>query len=835
MAPSDRFLEIRPPSVGWRWWQVSLIVSGALAMAIVGAGAGALWYVSQDLPTLDSLQGYQPSLVSRVYSDDRQVVGQFYIERRLLTPLPQVPPILVQAVVAVEDARFFEHPGLDVIGILRAVWTNVRRGGKVQGASTITQQLTRSLFLSPERTYGRKFKELILAYKMELILSKEQILELYLNQIYFGQGAYGVAAAAQTYFGKSLNELTLAEAAFLAGLPKSPNNYSPYKNPELAKRRQEHVLDRMLEAAFITDIERQQAAAQPLSFRSPSAEQLAPYFVEYVRQHLMAKYGETVVYKGGLEIFTTINTEMQKAAEQAVRNGLRQLDKRQGWRGPLGQQDPKLVLEQAAATPVRELHVGDLLHGVVTKIGRDHVVVNAGTVEGKLLFDDMAWAKRQLKGRNPTKDFIMVSNVKAVLKPGDMIEVAVKKMDKGGVYFSLEQTPIVEGGLIALDPRTGAIRAMVGGLDYSRSEYNRAVSAHRQSGSAFKPIIYATALNQGLTPATLLVDSPVVYEDEEEERIWKPENYERRFHGLINLRDALIHSRNLATVRLLERISIKSVVEFAQTVGIGSPLNQDLSLALGSSSLTLLELTSAYGVFGNQGLRLEPYAVALVQDPSAQTLEQRLFEPQQAVSKETAYLITNILEDVIQRGTGQLARSIERPIAGKTGTTNDYTDAWFIGYTPNLAVGVWIGFDDLRSLGETESGAHAALPIWIDFMTQVLPALPIVPFEIPDDIVFVQVDPATGLLAPDHADQSAVEIFAKGTEPTQPAPPRVDPTEFYRLDEPVDGIPAVGAAISAGSPAAVPGRSAGTVIQGGNTGSPGNSPGTVMPAGSPAP
>jgi penicillin-binding protein 1A len=799
MSPSDRFLEIRPPSSGWRWWQIGLLVGVALVTAIGGATAGALWYVSQDLPTLETLQGYQPSVVSRVYSDDRQVVGQFYVERRLLTPLPQVPPLLVQAVVAVEDARFFEHPGLDVIGIVRAVWTNLRRGGKVEGASTITQQLARSLFLSPERTYGRKFKELILAYKMELILTKEQILELYLNQIYFGQGAYGVAAAAQTYFGKALSELTLGETGFLAGLPKSPNNYSPYKNPELAKRRQEHVLARMQEAGFITDLDRQEASAQALSFRSPSAEQLAPYFVEHVRQHLMAKYGETMVYKGGLEIYTTLNTAMQKEAEQAVRKGLRQLDKRQGWRGPLGHQDSMSVLEKGGTTPARELHEGDFLQGVVTKVGRDHVIVAVGTTEGKLLFDDMAWAKRQLKGRNPTKDFVLVANVKQILKPGDVIEVAVKKLDRDGAQFSLEQTPIVEGALIAVDPRTGAIRAMVGGYDYSRSEYNRAMSAHRQSGSAFKPIIYASALNEGLTPATLVLDAPVVYEQEEEERIWKPENYERKFHGLINLRDALIHSRNLATVRLLERIGIRTVVDFAQTVGISSPLNNDLSLALGSSSLTLLELTSAYGVFANQGLRLEPYAVGLVQDPSGQTLEQTLFEPQQVVSKETAYLITNIMEDVIQRGTGQLARSIERPIAGKTGTTNDYTDAWFIGFTPNLAVGVWVGFDDLRTLGETESGAHAALPIWIDFMTQVLEDLPTTPFEIPDDIVFVQVDPSTGLLAPDHTDQGTVEIFAKGTEPTQPPPPRIDPTEFYRLDEPAEPVASSGSAMSAGT------------------------------------
>jgi penicillin-binding protein 1A len=759
-----------------------------LAGLIGGAGAAVLWYVSQDLPSLDSLQTYQPSLVSRVYSDDRRVIGQYYVERRILTPLSEVPQSLIQAVIAVEDARFFEHPGLDVIGILRAVWTNLRRGGKVEGASTITQQLTRSLFLSSERTYGRKFRELILAYKIELILTKEQILEMYLNQIYFGQGAYGVAAASQTYFGKDLAELNLPESAFLAGLPKSPNNYSPYKNFERAKRRQEHVLARMEEAGFITAQERQEAGAQPLTFRRQVSEQIAPHFIEYVRQQLVAEYGETMVYKGGLEVFTTLNVEMQKAAEQAVRNGLRQLDKRQGWRGPIGKQDVTALLGQATVTSGTALQEGEMLQGVVTKVGKDHVQVFARSTVGRLAFDDMAWARRRLRGKDPTKDFTVLPTVKQLLKTGDVIEVTVKNVDRDGVHFRLEQTPIVEGALIAIDPRTGAIRALVGGYDFGRSEYNRAVLAHRQPGSAFKPVIYATALNEGLSPATLVVDAPVVYEQEDPEKTWKPENYEKRFFGVISLRDALIHSRNLATVRLLEKVGVRPVIDFSRTLGIVSPLNHDLSLALGSSSVTLLELASAYGVFANQGIRLDPYAIARVQDTGGQILEQTFFEPKQVITKETAYLVTNILEDVIQRGTGQQARTIERPIAGKTGTTNDYTNAWFIGYTPNLVVAVWVGFDDLRTLGDTESGAHAALPIWIDFMREAVTALPPLSFEVPDEIQFVKVDPGTGLLAEDQGGPSTVEIFAKGTEPTDSAPQRLDPADFYKFDQGQEGV-----------------------------------------------
>ncbi|HEX9741453.1 MAG TPA: PBP1A family penicillin-binding protein, partial [Nitrospiraceae bacterium] len=707
------------------------------------------------LPSLEALSEYQPSQVSRVYSDDRQVVGQFYVERRLTAQLVDVPQVLTQAVIAVEDARFFEHPGLDIIGIARAVWTNLRRGGKVEGASTITQQLARSLFLSTERTYARKIRELILAYKMELILSKEEILELYLNQIYFGQGAYGVVAAAQTYFGKGLSELTLGEAAMLAGLPKSPNNYSPYKNLERSKKRQEHVLLRMEEAGFITIEQRLDALTKPLVLRRPGAEQVAPYFIEHIRQHLVSKYGETMVYTGGLEIFTTLNIDMQKAAEQALTRGLRELDKRQGWRGPIGTQDITTLPAPGPPAPQeRPLQPGEVVQGVVVKIARGVVQVQAGSILGQMTFDDMAWAKRRLKGKDPVKDVVTLPTVKNLLKPGDLIEVSLKKVERTTTYFQLEQTPVVEGALVAIDPRNGSIRAMVGGYDFARSEYNRVITARRQPGSAFKPIIYAAAFNEGLSPASVVMDTPVIYENEEDpEKTWKPENYGRRFHGPVSLREALIHSHNVATVRLLEKIGIKPVVEFAKTLGIASPLNQDLSLALGSSGITPLELVSAYGVLANQGYRLQPYAVSTVQDANGQPLEQVLFEPQQVITKETAYLITNVLEDVIQKGTGQGAKAIERSVAGKTGTTNDFTDAWFIGYTPTLATAVWIGFDDIRTLGETESGAHAALPVWLEFMQAALPLVPAAPFEIPEDIRYARVDPRTGLLAPEHSDQ----------------------------------------------------------------------------------
>lgn len=806
MPGDDRFIEIREQFrsywnrkrlastvARWRWWQFML--AGILVCTIIGATtvAGVIWHFSRDLPSLDLLENYQPSLVTTVYSDDRQPIGQFFIERRILTPLADIPKMLTQAVIATEDARFFEHPGLDYVGILRAAWTNIRHGGRrVQGASTITQQLARSLFLSSERSYERKIRELILAYKMEVVTGKELILETYLNQIYFGQGSYGVASAAESYFGKDLAKLTLAECAFLAGLPKSPSKYSPFSAYERAKKRQEHVLSRMVDAGFITALERDTAAAETLNFRRPGSEHLAPYFVEYIRQLLVAKYGETMVYKGGLQVHTTLNVEMQRAAEAAFAAGVRDIDKRQGWRGAKRKVDLGTLQLSELAENDKLLKPGDIAEGIVLKVAKDHCMVQVGTVAGKLAFDDMAWAKRILKGSDPAVDFVMNPNLKLLLKPGDVIDVGVKKVNKDGMQLTLEQMPIVEGGLVAIDPKGGAVRAMVGGVDFSRSEYNRAVQAHRQPGSAFKPLIYATAMSQGLSPATQILDAPVVYEQEEEDKTWKPENYGRKFHGMVSLRDALAHSHNLATVRLLDKVGIKNVIDFSRDVGLTSPLPADLSLGLGSSSVGLLELTAVYGVFLNQGIRVEPFVIKTVEDSAGQVLESAQPESEEVITKETAYLITNMMEDVVQKGTGQAARALNRPIAGKTGTTNDYVNAWFIGGAPNLVTGVYVGFDDRRSLGQSETGAHAALPIWMGFMKEALNQLPVVPFEIPDGVAFVKVDESTGLLESEQdgdGQQGVVELFTKGSEPTRAVSRHGDPTDFYKLDQIPEGQP----------------------------------------------
>ncbi|MDH3504334.1 MAG: PBP1A family penicillin-binding protein [Nitrospirota bacterium] len=774
---------------GWSWLRIAMVTT-FLALCIgVGSIAGILWIATRDLPTFDSFQDYHPSLVSRVYADNGEIIGQFFIERRLYTPIDKIPQAFTQAVIATEDTRFFDHPGLDIVGIGRAAWTNLKKGGRFQGASTITQQLARALFLSPERTYQRKIKELILAVKMEWVLTKEQILEMYLNQIYFGHGAYGVAAAALTYFDKNVSDLNLPEAAFLAGLPKAPNTYSPYRNPDLAKSRKELVLGRMVEAGYITEEDAQAAMATTLSYRHQSIEPIAAYFLEEVRQHLVDRYGETLVYKGGLQIYTTLNIAMQKSAEEAVRTGLRQLDKRQGWRGPIGHVDFTKDFTPPDTFPELQNPKFAFVHGLyralVTKVTKQSAQILIGnTYKGSIIFEDMRWAQRRLEKTGDVGTAVVRDKAfpPQLLKVGDIIEVAPKKGTVESGEFVLEQTPLVEGSLIAMDPRTGAVQAMVGGYDFTRSQFNRAVIARRQPGSAFKPLIYASALQQGLTPATLILDAPVVYEDEDLDRVWKPENYEKRFFGTITLREALRHSRNAATVRLLEQIGVPEVVNIASNLGIRSPLSQDLSLALGSSSVTLQEITSAYGVFADQGLWLEPYLITHAKNPNGEILEQHLFEPRQAMTKENAYLITNMLMDVIQSGTGRLAKSIGRPLAGKTGTTNSYNDAWFVGYAPNLTTGVWVGFDGVRTLGRLESGAHAALPIWTWFMDQALRNSPVMTFPIPSDIQFAQIDTTTGDLPSKTSQHIGTEVFRKGTEPGKAAPQKANPMDFFEFD-----------------------------------------------------
>ncbi|MFZ5863387.1 MAG: penicillin-binding protein 1A [Nitrospirota bacterium] len=776
-----------PGWVGRAWRRASpwLMAVGVLAAAGAVATGAAVWALSRNLPDIGMLRSYQPSLVTRVYADDNRQIGQFFVEKRVLTPLTRIPKTLINAVIAVEDTRFYQHEGLDALRIAKALLVDVMAMQMREGASTITQQLARSLFLTQEKKLKRKAQEMLLALKIERMLSKDEILEMYLNQIYFGHGAYGVQAAAKTYFAKDVGELTLAEMAFIAGLPKAPTNYSPYFNPERAKQRQGVVLKRMLDEQVLTDAEFRAAYRQDLYFaKYQPQEQLAPYFLEYLRQQLTATYGEELVYKGGLNVYTTLNVDMQVAAEAALKDGLRAIDKRQGFRGALahGQTPPEAA---APGGPQAALKPGDIVEGVVTKVGPQQAAVAVTGGSGVLAMEDAAWARKRLLPPDfRTPEFRPGAPLNKLVAAGDRILVRVlRRTPRGEFTFALEQEPVVEGALVALDPRTGAIRAMVGGYDFKRSEFNRAVSARRQPGSAFKPFIYAAAIDRGWTPASILVDSPVIYDDPALQRVWKPTNYEDRFYGPVTMRDALIHSRNVATVKLLDDVGIQPAIDFARRVGITSPLAKDLSLALGSSSIGLLEVTSAIGVFAAEGRRVEPVGLRSVTDHGGNVLAYFEPAPTEVVSRETAYLITNMLEDVVQSGTGQRARALGRPVAGKTGTTNEFADAWFVGYAPNLAAGVWVGFDDRRSLGDREAGASVALPVWVEFMRAAFSHLPVQAFAIPDGIVFAKVDPKTGELAGPDA-EAKVEMFQRDTAPAVVSKPTTSVSRFRQLDQP---------------------------------------------------
>jgi penicillin-binding protein 1A len=780
----------------WRqaWWFWSLVAVLVLAVAGAASFAGGIWYFSRDLPSIENLKDYRPSLVTKVYGEGGSLIGQFYVERRILVPFEKIPEVDRKIIIAVEDSRFYEHKGVDPLGILRAFLTNLKSFSLRQGGSTITQQLVRSLFLTPEKSFTRKIKEAILAWKLEKLMTKDEILELYLNQIYFGHGAYGIQSAARNYFDKDIGELSLAEVAFIAGLPRAPSDYSPYVNPERAKRRQGVVLRRMVDEKLITEEQFKELYQQDLYFKKRGKEEtIAPYFLEMIRQYLSAKYGETMVYKGGLKVYTTLSPALQKIANDALESGLRELDKRQGYRGPVGHKSEEEVAElktNPGGKLLTDIEPGNILEGVVAEVDKKGATVYVSGLPGRIGLSGMTWARRRLEGNDLIHDVSNHPKDKPtdILSPGDVVQVKILRVDrkKDRLVLALDQEPVVEGALISLDPRTGAIKAMVGGYDFKRSQFNRAVAARRQPGSAFKPIIYATALSQGMTPATVLLDAPIVYTDETTAKVWKPENYESRFYGPISLREALIHSRNLATVHLLDRVGIRNVIRFAEKLGIREKLTPDLSLALGSSVVTLEELTSAYGVFANEGVRVDPVSVLSVEDSYGNILEEHLPAAERAISRETAYLITNILMDVVQHGTGQRAKVLGRPLAGKTGTTNDFTDAWFVGFAPNLATGVWVGFDDMRSLGNREAGARAALPIWIAYNRSALEQVPPATFSMPDDVSFVRVDPKTGLQAPRGEKDAVIEIFAKGTEPKTESRSAPKPSDFYRVDSAVD-------------------------------------------------
>jgi len=717
----------------------------------------------QDLPPVSKLEEFEPSLITHVYSEEGELIGEFFEEKRILVNYSDIPQNLINALIAKEDRRFYQHHGIDFYGIARAVLANLKSGKHKEGASTITQQLARVLFLTPEKSYERKIKEILLALQIEKRYSKEEILHLYFNQIYFGHGAYGVEAAAQTYFNKSVKDLTLAECAMLAGLPRSPRYYSPILHPDAARQRRNQVLDWMVKEGKISEKEAREATEEPFKQRiAPVQKQVnkAPYFVEYVRQYLEDKYESRAVHRSGLNVYTTLNLKMQEAAVRTLQQGLRDLDRRQGFR-PLkrdkSEEELKAELEKIreeewASAPA----VGQVLHGLVTGVTSKKAVVQMGNSTGSLSRERMAaWTSRSLE---------------AVLKPNDLILVKVIGKDEktGELTLAYEQEPLVEGALLALDPRTGYIKAMVGGYDFYRSKFNRATQALRQPGSSFKPFIYTAAIERGYTPSSRIEDAPFTVTDPQTGKEWQPENYTHRYYGPTTLRVALEQSRNVVAAKLLLKVGIPQVIDTARRMGIVSYLSPYPSLSLGSSEVTLWEMVSAYSIFPNEGILIEPIFITKITDRNGKVLEENVARAQEVLSESTAAVMVSMLEGVIERGTAKKAKVLNRPLAGKTGTTNDYTDAWFIGFSPSLVAGVWVGFDEKKKLGKDETGGKAALPIWIAFMKEALENEPPEDFPIPESVRVVKMDARSGLLANGGCEGSmVVQVFKKGTEPRE--------------------------------------------------------------------
>jgi len=763
----------------------TLLLVLLLLILLAVAAAGALFlYFSSNLPKLMTLDDYRPSLPTVMYDKDGAEAARFYIENREIISIDQVPRQVINAVLAIEDAHYYEHKGLDYLAIFRAFLKNMVAGEVRQGGSTITQQVAKSLLLSNERTYSRKFKEAILARRIDGSFSKDEILEIYLNQSYFGHGSYGVESAAQNYFQKHVWELSLPESALLAGLPKAPSTYDPTRNPEKALERRNLVLQRMFEENFITRQEMEEAAATPLNLdpKEKDPNDPAAWFAEEVRRYLYASYGEEALYSGGMKVFTTMDSTLQGLAGESLRGGLEDLDKRQGFRGPV-QSVPKENFAQAIETLWEENGLSEistetegvfpLLEGqrakaLVTAAGKDFAELDLGGVQGILPVSEMTWAR--------PPDFTVDYSAHAIkradeaLRPGMIIHVRyMGKTDKGGTHlFALEQEPLVEGAFVCLDAATGRVLALVGGYDYNRSEFNRATQAQRQPGSAFKPIVYSAAMDNGFTPSSIIMDSPIIYDNPSQELKWKPSNYSERFYGPTTLRTGLIQSRNVITIKLVQKLGIQTVIQYARRFGIKQELPPDLSIALGSMGLSPMDLTAAFTVFPNLGLRASPWFITRVEDRDGNILEEGGPELVRALSEDTAYIMQSLLRGVVQSGTGWRARELERPCGGKTGTTNDMIDAWYLGFTPDIVAGVWVGFDEESTLGQNETGSRASSPIWVNFMKKALAGRPVLAFPPPPPgIEMVKIDPETGLLADSGADRFIYEAYKVGTAPKE--------------------------------------------------------------------
>lgn len=786
-------LESRRGKKGWAYYLLYTFILSMLLLLL--CGGFLFFYYSHQLPDYRPLKDRPFNAYSIVYSEEDEVVGKFLMDNRIPIPYERIPKTLVDAFIAAEDGEFFKHKGIDFKGIARAMVKNLMAGRIVQGGSTITQQVTKIFFLTPKRSLLRKLKEVAYAFGLERNLSKEEILSLYLNNIYLGNGAYGVEAAAESYFNKRTEQLNLAEMAMMAGLVKAPSRYSPINNLKRAKERQVYVLTRMSDLGFISQEQKEKAQQTPLRIQSRESAYFskAPYFTEFIRQLVERKYGKEKLYQEGLRIYTTLDLSLQKAAQKDVDKGLRDLDKRQGFRGPIQTLSQKEMkdLQKKKKGSLNPLLQNEIYEGVILskEDSKKYFTVWLEDRKAILPYSESAWALQT----KPTATY-KPQRVKIpgdLLNPGDVVHVRVKELptrkDQPPI-LSLEQEPLAQGALLCLDPKTGYVKAMVGGRDFGESQFNRALHSRRQPGSAFKPIIYAAALEKGYTPSTIIMDSPVEYEDYDEGTYWAPKNYDKNFMGPITFRNALAHSRNVVTVKILEDISVGYVLKFIKRLGIESPIKRDLSVALGTSGVSMLELAQAFGVFANGGERVKPIFIKKIVTLKGEVLEENYpyvefeekdeeeegnGEPSSPVSRERAlspqhaFIMTHLLEGVVQHGTGQRAKVLNRPIAGKTGTSSDYTDAWFIGYSPSILTAVWVGFDEKTSLGKDETGARAALPIWIAFMSKALADSPVEEFKPPQGIVMKKVNIETGLPAIEESNETIIEAFIEGMLPEE--------------------------------------------------------------------
>ena len=738
-----------------------------VAAALLGTLSGVLFAYSGDLPEVSALDNYSPNTITRVIGKDNLLIGEFAVERRVVIHYNDIPDNLRQAILAAEDGDFFQHAGLSISRMVLALVRDIVSSGRVPGGSTLTQQLARNLFATTigfttgDRSWERKIKESLVAVQIEKRYTKPEIFTMYCNQIYFGHGAYGVEAASQLYFRKPAKDLALEEAATIAGIIQGNVRQSPFVNPEATRRRRNYALDRMAVEGFITSEVAEHAKQKPILVAGdPTADtSLAPYFLEEVRKHLEASYGAKALYESGLTVRTALDLRLQQAANRAVDQGLRRVDKRRGFRKPRRNvmAEGKTIDNFKHDRWARRMAAGDIVPAVVRSVNAATAQLRIGALQGELTKAGIAWTRRT----SPAELF----------KAGDLIDVELTKIEGDAATITLEQAPLLEGALVAIDNHTGQVLAMVGGYSFGRSKFNRATQAFRQMGSTVKPILYTAAIDRGLTPTTILVDEPTRFDAGAGQPPYLPRNYDRKFEGRITLRHALEQSRNIPSVKIIEMLGPSQVASYAKKFGFSQEFRPYLSMALGAQEVTLMEITSAFSSFPNHGIRMQPFLAQAITDRDGGLLEETRPQPKDAIRADTAYVMTTLLQGVVQRGTSTAALSLKWPLAGKTGTVDDNTDAWFVGFDPNITVGAWIGHDEKKPIGGNETGATAALPMWIDFMKTYLDLYadrehpPT--FDPPGNIVFMTVDRDTGDVTSDANARAINEAFISGTQPSR--------------------------------------------------------------------